>query len=101
MTLRVSPLASPRKIKQQIARNAAQRTLQTAVASGKVKKPTRCQRCRKPIEKKKLQSHHRDHEKPFDVKWFCALCHSKAHGKKRHQTNLFYKVLRESGVIGH
>lgn len=101
MTIRVSGFASPRKIKTQVSRDKAQRKVQKAVARGTMKKPDRCQRCRKLVEKKKLHGHHTNYGKKPAIKWLCALCHSKAHGPERHARDLMFQALRESGLIGH
>ena len=101
MTLRVSFHASPRKFKTQLLRHAVQRKLQKAVAAGKVKKPTRCQRCKRKVAKTQLQGHHHDYRKPFDVDWLCQACHVKTHGPRYAAKAAYYQMLRESGVIGH
>ncbi len=101
MTLRISMYASPRKFKTQLLRHAAQRKLQKAVASGKVKKPTRCQHCKRIVAKAQLHGHHHDYRKPFAVKWLCQLCHVKAHGPRYAAKAAYHQMLRESGIIGH
>ena len=101
MTLRISMYASPRKFKTQLLRHAAQRKLQKAVAAGRVKKPTRCQHCKRRVAKPQLQGHHHDYRKPFDVKWLCQACHVKAHGPRYAAKAVYHQMLRESGLIGH
>jgi hypothetical protein len=102
MSFRVSLLASPRKFKQLWLHNAAQRRLQKAVASGKVKKPTHCQRCLKKFPKNKLQGHHRDYRKPLDnVKWYCQACHYKKHSPEFQAAAKYRQMQRLSGIIGH
>ena len=101
MTLRVSFHASPRKLKTQLLRDAAQRKLQKAVAAGRVKKPTRCQRCKRKVAKAQLQGHHHDDRRPFDVDWFCQACHVKAHEPRYAAKAAYHQMLRESGIIGH
>ena len=101
MTLRVSFHASPRKFKTQQLRNDVQRKLQNAVAAGRVKKPTRCQRCKRKVAKAQLQGHHHDYRKPFDVDWLCQACHVKTHGPGYAAKAAYYQMLRESGAIGH
>lgn len=60
-------------------RDKAQRKLQHAVARGTVKKPTRCQRCRKKFPKRKIHGHHRNYQTPLKVEWYCQACHYKKH----------------------
>lgn len=50
-----------------------------AIRSGKLAKPARCSRCRKPS--KRLEAHHADYAKPLDVTWLCDPCHSAEHRK--------------------
>jgi hypothetical protein len=67
--------ASSRKVMLLIRRHQAQRKLQKAVARELIKKPTRCQRCRQPFPKPRLQGHHhRGYNNPLDVKWYCQAC---------------------------
>jgi hypothetical protein len=101
MTLRVSIYASSRKFKTQLLRDGAQRKLQKAVAAGRVKKPTQCQRCKRRTAKAQLQGHHHDYRKPFDVDWLCQRCHVKEHGPRFAAKAAYYQMLRESGIIGH
>jgi hypothetical protein len=94
--------ASPRKVIILVRRNQAQRKLQKAVARGLIKKPSHCQRCRKPFPKPRLQGHHhRGYSNPLDVKWYCQACHYKQHSL-RFQSNAAYRqMLRLDGLIGH
>lgn len=50
--------------------------LRNAVAAGKIVKPTTCQDCGK---EGRIQAHHHDYSKPFDVIWVCQKCHGKRH----------------------
>lgn len=101
MSFRAPLFASPRKIKSLLNRHSAQRKLQKAVAAGKVTKPSRCQGCRQKFPKHKLQGHHRDYRKPFDVEWFCQACHYEKHGPRFQAKAAYRQMLRESGIIGH
>ena len=46
-----------------------------ALKTGKIDKPEVCSVCGKPIGKDKIQGHHRDYSKPFEVVWCCQDCH--------------------------
>jgi hypothetical protein len=48
-----------------------------AVDLGLIIKPEICERCRKKTDK--LVGHHEDYMKPFEVNWFCLLCHRRRH----------------------
>jgi len=43
---------------------------------GRLVAPERCEKCAKPA---KLEMHHDDYTKPFDVTWLCIKCHHKHH----------------------
>ena len=45
-----------------------------AIKTGKVMKPDNCQVCGKLVGKK-IQAHHKDYSKPFEVTWCCQDCH--------------------------
>jgi|SRR5579863_7671037 len=49
-----------------------------AIRRGKIKRGNKCQRC--GIEGK-MEAHHKDYDKPFDVQWLCFKCHKQMHGK--------------------
>lgn len=51
--------------------------LRQAVSKGKIMKPNTCSKCHK--EKTRIEGHHEDYSKPFDVVWLCAPCHRKLH----------------------
>jgi len=53
----------------------AQRLLQIAVKTGKVKK----QNCKECGSDKNIQGHHEDYTKPLEVLWLCPLCHKRLH----------------------
>ncbi|MDP2383710.1 MAG: hypothetical protein Q8N00_13005 [Nitrospirota bacterium] len=101
MSFRRSLLASPQKLEKLWQRHLAQRKLQKAVAAGKVKKPIRCQRCRKRFPKQRLQGHHHDYRKPFDVEWYCQACHYKKHPSRFQAKAAYRQMQRLSGIIGH
>jgi len=57
-------------------KRSSQNKLRVAILNGTIIKPKECQVCK--IEKK-LDGHHHDYEKPYDVIWCCRYCHSKFH----------------------
>jgi len=65
-------------IEERDRRNKASTTLGTAVRSGKIKRSP-CVECGAV----KVEGHHTDYDKPFDVVWLCRPCHSKRHRKTR------------------
>jgi ribosomal protein S27AE len=48
-----------------------------AVKTGKLLRPTSCPKCGRTD--KRIQAHHADYNKPLEVTWLCAPCHSKEH----------------------
>jgi formate-dependent nitrite reductase cytochrome c552 subunit len=93
---------SPRKLTTALLRHKAQRKLQKAVATGKVKKPTRCQRCKKAFPKAKLHGHHRSYKNPLDnIEWYCQSCHYKNHSKRFQAMAEYRRMQRLAGIIGH
>lgn len=50
--------------------------LQSAVASGKVIKPTKCCVCG---NEGRVNGHHEDYNKPLEVVWLCNSCHKRVH----------------------
>lgn len=48
--------------------------LREAVKSGRITKPSNCQRCG---SSDRVQGHHTDYSKPLDVEWLCHCCHVK------------------------
>ena len=56
-----------------------QQQLNNAVYNGKIEKPNKCEKCNKVTEKRKIDGHHEDYTKPFEVKWLCKQCHNQVH----------------------
>ena len=48
-----------------------------AVRDGKLSKPDRCQKCGKTGCR--IEAHHKDYDKPFEVDWLCRSCHAEWH----------------------
>jgi len=55
----------------------ANRAVNAATKSGKLKKRTACQGCGRKADETRLSAHHYDYAKPLDVIWLCAACHRK------------------------
>lgn len=51
----------------------ARYSLTNAVRDGRVKKPCHCSKCGEKHHR--IEGHHPDYSKPFDVIWMCPLCH--------------------------
>ena len=58
--------------KQEVAHAETRRQLST----GESVMPNKCERC---PEKKNIQAHHPDYNKPNFIVWLCIKCHRKAH----------------------
>ena len=54
-------------------------TLNNALRSGKITKPTSCEAC--GLEHDRLNGHHHDYLKRLDVSWLCEACHHQWHSK--------------------
>jgi ribosomal protein S27AE len=50
--------------------------VQSAIVSGDLVKPKRCEVCGR---KSTLDAHHEDYNKPLNVQWLCRQCHSIRH----------------------
>ena len=61
-------------------RAVAWNLLGAAVRRGKVKKPASCPRC--GTSDYRIEAHHPDYNKPLEVVWLCARCHSAEHGRE-------------------
>jgi hypothetical protein len=68
-----------KKIERKRPQHWARRTLEDAVSHGRITKPTTCERCGTEVLKQKIQGHHNDYTKPFEVIWLCSKCHAKEH----------------------
>lgn len=51
-----------------------------AIRYGKIVRPTICSRCG---AEGKIEGHHEDYSKPYDVLWLCSKCHHDLHAEKR------------------
>jgi len=68
---------SAERRKNEPEKYTAMSALNNAVRGGRVKKPAACYRC--GVIDVKLQGHHSDYNKPFDVVWLCPGCHAALH----------------------
>lgn len=57
----------------------AEWTIGNALRDGKIIKPSACQKC---LAVTKIEAHHPDYSKPFEVEWLCLTCH----GETRHKS---------------
>ena len=57
-------------------KRAAHNLLNSAVKSGRVRKPDKCSKCG---EGGRIEGHHTDYTKPLDVMWLCRQCHVNEH----------------------
>jgi hypothetical protein len=58
---------------------AVRSRLRSAVRTGEIIKPLRCEKCGAEEE---LHGHHADYTKPLEVTWLCARCHRRAHPER-------------------
>lgn len=64
-----------------MTKQEAYRKVRSAIATGKLKRPRKCQRCGQHDIKcsdgrTRIQAHHHDYSKPLDVEWICIKCHA-------------------------
>lgn len=62
-------------------KSQARRILHSKVKSGVIIKPTQCSLCNNYFQKRWIQAHHEDYNRPLDVLWLCDICHKKKHNK--------------------
>ena len=62
-----------RKDKTLPAKQKAWNKVYYAVKTGKIDKPSHCSICGKQTDR--VQAHHEDYNKPFDIVWCCQDCH--------------------------
>jgi ribosomal protein S27AE len=60
-------------------RNNVRRLLCAAVKAGRVAKPSQCSVCGSGV---RVQGHHEDYTKPYDVEWLCHRCHNIKHNPR-------------------
>ena len=67
-------IKNPEKVK-------ARRDLSNAIRDKKIIKPDKCSKCDGNFYK--IEGHHEDYNKPFDIIWLCKSCHKEIHNEKR------------------
>lgn len=65
-----------KSVKKLWFKQKARLLLNLNVRLGKLKKPIKCQKCKKVT---KVEAHHKDYTKPLEVKWLCRTCHRLEH----------------------
>ena len=68
-------------------KHRSRQILWSAVKRGEVIRPSRCERCKKKVER--IEAHHEDYAKPLDVAWLCPPCHSIVHPHLRQVAYVF------------
>ena len=65
-----------------MGRRRARSIVRNSLRSGRVLKPTTCERCETAT--RDLEAHHDDYAQPLDVTWLCVPCHNivHPHGRK-------------------
>lgn len=66
--------------RRQQGKDKATRALLYSIRVGKVTRPDVCQDCG---QVGKVEGHHHDYTRAFDVKWLCKRCHGKQHQKSQ------------------
>lgn len=61
---------------------AAHVILGNAVRRGDIEKPKHCPVCLEFKPSRQIHAHHDDYSKPLQVRWMCAMCHAKEHGRE-------------------
>lgn len=59
-------------------KHIARSRIAQGIREGKIIPPLTCTNCE---DKSKLEAHHPDYSKPYDVEWLCIPCHHKLHRK--------------------
>lgn len=67
---------SPRLERSDRVKRAAYGFYNAALAKGLLVRPDACSKCGKVC---RVHGHHADYNKPLDVEWLCAGCHSRRH----------------------
>ena len=63
-----------------IIRRRARQRFNKALATGRVKRATKCELCQSQT---RLHAHHSDYSQPFSVQWLCLGCHGVIHPRPR------------------
>ena len=76
----------------------ARSLLSNAVCEGKIIRPDKCSLC--GCCDVKIEAHHPDYSKPYDVIWVCKSCHIMVHGRiKFHRDRLSGKTEKSDATV--
>jgi formylmethanofuran dehydrogenase subunit E len=73
----------------------AHQKVRSAVRSGQMIKPDRCETCGEEVPRARLHGHHDDYDRPLDVRWLCPSCHGAHHAEERQAALTKAKELAE------
>lgn len=63
-----------------------------AVRLKRISKPLECSQCKKKYNNKRsIQGHHEDYDKPFEIIWLCPSCHYKFHPQNKGEMKQYHK----------
>lgn len=66
----------------------AHKVTEAAIAAGVLKRPDKCSICGISGSVRRIEAHHDDYMKPFDVIWACTPCHRRLDGERRKREGL-------------
>lgn len=69
--------------KRHPGREKANRAVRKAIQTGRLVKPSCCQRCAQSKKPSELDGHHSDYSKPLEVVWLDRQCHVDTHKEER------------------
>ena len=76
----------------------ARSLLSNAVCDGKIIRPNKCSLCL--CENSKIEAHHPDYSRPYDVVWLCKSCHFVVHGRiKIHRERLNPETPKGDAIV--
>jgi hypothetical protein len=69
-----------------------------ALKTGKIHKPENCSVCGKLVGKDKIQAHHNNYNKPFDIIWCCQDCHVMLDKKRKHAKRMVSEYAEKKSI---
>lgn len=79
-------------------RAKARSLLSNAICEGKIIRPAKCSLCSE--NQFKIEAHHPDYSKPYEVIWLCRSCHGIVHRKiKNYRDRLSGKTSQEDATV--